>query len=543
MFRSLTTPRFARCFQGRQRISIAQITPVQFVPYSCSTPQSLSILPKSASRSLRLCGARLPRFGRPQLGLDYCIPRRQIHHCSMGFDKVAMDKVLEGKYPAKEHARKVGEYIRSKEPGAEGVLYLEAQKTVMIEDNDEAAPFRQRRYFYYLTGCDLPDSYFTYNISTGKSTLFIPPIDPESVIWTGLPVSPEEALALYDVDEVLTTDIINAHLALPNQSKVWAIAPQISTHITFLEFPQKDFTLLKEAIEEARVRKSEYEVALIRKANEISTVGHTAVLKAVKHVKNERELEALFIKECIANGAREQAYHSIVASGTAAATLHYMKNSEGLEGKLNLLLDAGGEYKCYASDITRTFPINGQFTPESRSIYDIVLSMQTQCTSMLKAGVSWDEVHLLAHKIAIEGLLSLNILKGNKDEILKARTSVAFFPHGLGHYLGMDTHDTGGHPNYEDEDRLFRYLRVRGTLPEGSVVTVEPGIYFCRFIIEPYLKDPAHAQYINADILEKYWEVGGVRIEDNILITKDGYDNLTTAIKDVDEMEKIISSV
>lgn len=97
---------------------------------------------------------------------------------------------------------------------------------------------------------------------------------------------------------------------------------------------------------------------------------------------------------------------------------------------------------------------------------------------MLKHGVSWDEVHLLAHKIAIEGLLALGILKGNKDEILKARTSVAFFPHGLGHYLGMDTHDTGGHPKYDDEDRLFRYLRVRGALPEGSVITVEPGVGF-----------------------------------------------------------------
>lgn len=100
---------------------------------------------------------------------------------------------------------------------------------------------------------------------------------------------------------------------------------------------------------------------------------------------------------------------------------------------------------------------------------------------MLKAGVSWDEVHLLAHKVAIDGLLSLGILKGDKEEILKARTSVAFFPHGLGHYLGMDTHDTGGHPNYEDKDRLFRYLRVRGNLPEGSVVTVEPGVCFVFF--------------------------------------------------------------
>lgn len=167
--------------------------------------------------------------------------------------------------------------------------------------------------------------------------------------------------------------------------------------------------------------------------------------------------------------------------------------------------------------------------------------MQYVCTNMLKEGVVWDEVHLTAHKIAIEGLLAIGILKGDKEEILKARTSVAFFPHGLGHYLGMDTHDTGGHPNYDDKDSMFRYLRVRGKLPAGSIITVEPGIYFCSFIIEPYLKDAVHSKFIDEKVLGKYWDVGGVRIEDNILITTDGYKNLTTAVKDVDEMEKLIN--
>lgn len=203
-----------------------------------------------------------------------------------------------------------------------------------------------------MTGCDVPDSYFTFDISTGISTLFIPPIDPESVIWSGLPLSEENALELYDVDKVQTTNEVNAFLvSLHNKKAVWAIANQVSEHVTFLEFDEKDFTLLKEAIEECRVVKDAYEIALTKKANEISTIAHTAVLKAVKHAKNERELEALFIERCIANGAREQAYHSIVASGTAAATLHYVKNYEPLAGKLNLLLDAGGEYQCYASDI------------------------------------------------------------------------------------------------------------------------------------------------------------------------------------------------
>ena len=124
---------------------------------------------------------------------------------------------------------------------------------------------------------------------------------------------------------------------------------------------------------------------------------------------------------------------------------------------------------------TRTFPINGKFSKESRAIYDIVLEMQHTCTNMLKEGVLWDDVHLEAHKIAIDGLLKLGVLQGSAEDILKSRTSVAFFPHGLGHYLGMDTHDTGGHPNYADKDAMFRYLRVRGKLPAGSIITVEPG--------------------------------------------------------------------
>ncbi|TVY46977.1 putative Xaa-Pro aminopeptidase, partial [Lachnellula occidentalis] len=451
------------------------------------------------------------------------------------------DTVLKRKYPAKEHARKVVEYLRKKNPDINGVIYLEGQKTKMIEDNDGEAPFRQRRYFFYLTGCPLADSYFTYDIATDKSTLFIPPIDAESVIWSGLPVSAEEAFSLYDVDNVQTTTEVASVLTHPHKVPVWAIANQVSDHISFLSFSSTDFTQLKESIEECRVVKDAYEIALIKRANAISTIAHTEVLKRVKGAKNERELEAAFIEKSIANGAREQAYHGIFASGEAAATLHYVKNDQPLDGKLNVLLDAAGEVDCYASDITRTFPISGTFSPESRAIYDIVLEMQHVCINLLKAGAVWDDIHLKAHEIAIEGLLKLGILQGTPEDILKSRTSVAFLPHGLGHYLGMDTHDTGGHANYADTDSIFRYLRVRGKVPAGAVITVEPGIYFCRFIIEPYLRDPVHAQYINFDVLNKYWAVGGVRIEDNILVTADGHENLTTAIKDVAEMEKIIN--
>lgn len=397
-------------------------------------------------------------------------------------------------------------------------------------------------------------------MSKQKLTLFIPPVDPDEVIWSGLPVLPNEAMKKYDVDHVLPATQVNAFLADSkslSQSTIYAIPHQIADQITFLSFDEKELTLLKTAIEVCRSVKDTYELALLQQANNVSSTAHVAVMKAAKHAKNEQELEALFVKTCMERGLHEQAYHSIIASGTAAATLHYIKNNEPLADKLNLLIDAGAENNCYAADITRTFPINGKFSRESRQIYEIVLRMQTECMSMLRAGVVWDSVHEQAHKIAIAGLLQLGVLKGDAHDIFQRRVSVAFLPHGLGHYLGMDTHDSGGNPNYADPDPMFRYLRVRGALPAGCVITVEPGIYFCKFIIEPYLKKPEYSAFIDAAVLEKYWEVGGVRIEgklrrrddskavclpaaDDVLVTKDGYEDLTPTPKGIDEIERLI---
>ncbi|CEL01543.1 hypothetical protein ASPCAL01125 [Aspergillus calidoustus] len=461
----------------------------------------------------------------------------------------SLDAILATKYPAKAHARRVADGLKALGHSG-GAIYLEAQKTRLIEDNDEPVPFRQRRPFFYLSGCLLPDSALAYDIDADQLTLFIPPISPDDVIWSGLPLSPAEALERYDVDKVLETTEVNATLkaiaeSKGNKSTAFAIAEQVSDGTEFRSFSEANFKVLKGVIENARVVKDSYEVALLRKANDISAKGHIAAIKASKTATNEREIEGAFIATCIANGAREQSYHPIVACGKNGATLHYGKNDEDLidpatqRKKDNVLIDAGGEYRTYCADITRVFPLNGKFLPETRQIYDIVLQMQLECIDMLKEGVQWEDVHAYAHRVAIKGLLKLGILRGSEDELFDKRVSVAFFPHGLGHYLGMDTHDTGGNPNYADTDTMFRYLRVRGRLPAGSVITVEPGIYFCPFIIEPFLKNPDLRKYIDVDTLERYWAVGGVRIEDNIHITKDGHDNLTTAPKTVEEVEAL----
>lgn len=447
-----------------------------------------------------------------------------------------LEVTLKEKYPAKAHCRKVADYLGAQGKARDAIIYLEAQKTRMVEDDDQAMHFRQRRYFFYLSGCKLPGAYLIYSIPLDKLTLFIPPVDPDSVIWEGLPESREEALAKYNVDEVKYTNEINAALAAygPSQSTtVFAMAEHVSEHITFLPFAATEFESLRTAIDECRVVKDSYEVALIRKANQISTLAHLEAQKVARTATNEEQLYGAFIGTCISNGAHEQAYHSICASGTSCATLHYVRNDQPLRNRLNILMDAGAEYDCYCADITRTFPLSGTFTPESQTIYDAVKAMQLEAFKVLRAGMLWEDVHALTHRVAIRHLRAAGILRQefSESDLFASRVSVAFYPHGLGHYLGMDTHDTGGHANYADADSMFKYLRVRGAVPAGAVITVEPGLYFCRFILDPVLRDPALARYIDSAVLDRYWDVGGVRIEDDVLITKDGYDNLTDTPK------------
>ncbi|KAK5133794.1 hypothetical protein LTR08_007223 [Meristemomyces frigidus] len=461
-----------------------------------------------------------------------------------------------GKYPAKAHVKRVARWIAENGGPKSGVIYLEGQSTKMTEDDDQANHFRQRRHFYYVSGCDLPDCYFAYDIASERSTLWIPPVDPEYVMWAGMPLLPKEAVARYDIDEVYTTDELKdggasiANLISKQQTIVMTIKDRADLavfHVDKLKQhqPEIDFEWARKAVEACRVVKDEHEIAMIRHANIVSSYAHEQILASVKRAKNERELNAVFVMHCHANGCREQAYGCICASGTNASTLHYVHNDMPLKGRLNLLIDAGCEYNCYCSDITRTFPLteDGKFTKESQETYDLVLLMQGECMKMIKAGVQWEDVHYKAHVVAAEGLRSLGILQKelSTDEILKSKVTTRFFPHGLGHYLGMDTHDVGGNANYEDEDEMFRYLRVRGTLPANSVVTNEPGIYFRRFPFEQELKDGLWDGVVDQEVLARYWSVGGVRIEDDIWVKEDGCENLTTVKSDVQYIEAMVS--
>ena len=219
----------------------------------------------------------------------------------------------------------------------------------------------------------------------------------------------------------------------------------------------------------ARMIKDDHEIKLIRKANEISSLAHRQILASILKFKNEAQVEGLFLDVCVSRQAKQQAYDPIAASGPNAGTLHYDANNEDFENRQLMCLDAGCEYDLYASDITRTFPLSAAWpTREAENIYKLVERMQESCIKRLAPGVRYLDLHILAHQIAIDGLLALGILhNGTKEEIYKAGTSRAFFPHGLGHHIGLEVHDVGqaelmsirrGKPVFEQVCRAFAAL-------------------------------------------------------------------------------------
>ncbi|KAI7901048.1 peptidase M24, structural domain-containing protein, partial [Cokeromyces recurvatus] len=426
-----------------------------------------------------------------------------------------------------------------------GLIYLNGQVLVERDDTDVELPFRQESNFFYVTGVAEPDFHVTIDIETKHVRLFAPNVNPELVMWMGMPDSLEELKAKYDVDEVVYVDQLAQHLLSASIVYTLPITKTDKLDSEIKLCSSEESKKLHTAFAEARAIKSDWEIEIIRKANEISSNAHVKLMKASQEGASETQLHALFLYECHRYGALFQAYYPIVGVGKNAATLHYNKNNAPFKQASDIVLvDAGCEVSCYASDITRCFPVGGKFTPEARTIYTIVLDMQKACLNACKAGVAWEEIHNIATKVACDGLLECGILVGDKEEILANHVVAAFFPHGIGHMLGLDVHDLGGYP--EGTERIdapgIRNLRMRRNLQSGFVVTVEPGVYFCDFLIDPVLNDPKTGKYINKDVLNKYKPVGGVRIEDNIVITQDGYHNLTTVPKEIEEIEALMAT-
>lgn len=442
--------------------------------------------------------------------------------------------LLKGKqYPAKQHAAKVVEHYKQKLGKETGTIYLAGAVQEFYSFSDSAKKFRQERYFFYLSGCETPGSHVIVDVATGKLTLYLANIDHEDIMWSGYPLSVEDAKKRLDVDDVKYVSDLELTLAVTVELN--EMNKKFSEKLTV----DKDLVW---ALDEARLIKDAFEIELMRYAAQITDKCHQAVMQATKIETNECHIHAEFMYHAIRQGSKAQSYDPICCAGPNCSTLHYVTNDEDIGTRRLVLIDAGAEWMNYTSDVTRCFPINGEWTKEHLEIYNAVLRMQSETMALMKPGQLWDDLHLMAHKILIEEFLKLGIFKGDAQEIYDSKVSASFFPHGLGHLLGLDTHDVGGDPNYEDADSLIKYLRLRRKLQLGMVVTNEPGIYFSPFLLEDTLKNEKLLKFINKDVVDKYWSIGGVRIEDDILITDSGYENLTKITSDPEEVARLVKS-
>ena len=401
----------------------------------------------------------------------------------------------------------------------------------VLRNRDTGYLYRHDSYFYYLTGFVEPESVLVLVGNGGgnerKAILFCREKNLERELWDGYRYGPDAAKDIFRFDEAFPIEKLGEELPklMADRSAVhtpvgmgasWdaqiaaAINAVRSMARTGVSAPNSVIDV-RATLDDMRLIKDAHEIALMRRAAEISSMAHARAMKTARPGQYEYHVEAELTHEFIRHGARTPAYNHIVASGPNACVLHYNdSNRKMLDGDL-LLIDAGCEYEGYASDITRTFPVNGKFSGAQRDVYQAVLDAQLACMDVLKPGNPFNVYHEVAIRVLSQGMLDLGLLKGSLDQVIETKTYMQFYMHRAGHWIGMDVHDAGD----------YRKKGVWQTLQPGMMITNEPGLY-----IRP-----------DAAVPEHFWNIG-VRIEDDVLITAAGNENLTiTAPKTVAEVE------
>lgn len=399
----------------------------------------------------------------------------------------------------------------------------------VLRNGDSHYRFRQDSDFYYLTGFNEPDALLL--ISAGTSILFNRPRNPAEEQWTGMRLGQDGACKALGVDAAYSIAELKARLPellMDKQAIYYAIGQRPVWAKQILDAWQvvkkqgrrgvsapEAFCDLAPILGELRLFKSQAEIDLMQRAAHISVAAHQRAMRACSKASHEYQLEAEILYEFSRQGCRSVAYDSIVAGGSNACILHYTENNKPLQSGDLVLIDAGGEFENYAADITRTFPINGRFSPEQRLIYELVLRAQKAGIAHVKLGCLWDEIQRTIVEILTAGLVELGLLRGSIDELLEREAYKAFYMHQSGHWLGLDVHDCGRYKL----DGKWRQLEP------GMVLTVEPGLYI-----------PS-----DFDGVDRRWRGIGVRIEDDIHVTPDGYKNLSGDLAvEVDDLEALI---
>ena len=446
-----------------------------------------------------------------------------------------------------------------------GVIMLRGGKSLCRNDTDHEELFRQESYFAHLFGVQEPDCWGIIELPAGRATLLVPKLDASYAVWMGEIKSCSQFQRRYFVDACAYTDALPAVLKQTLESSPGPVHVLSGTNsdsgadlfVTLPVLPvgsalppgaSFDKTMLYEAAAECRVAKSAEEIELMRYVSWVSSAAHASVMRDTRPGMYEYQLEALFLFHCAYHGGcRHAAYTCICACGPNSAVLHYghagAPNDRELREKDMALLDMGCEYMCYASDITCSFPVSGTFSADQRMIYETVLDAQRQIFAMMRPGVAWQDMHRLMWRVTLTHLRAADLLVGDVDDMLAANLGAVFIPSGLGHLIGIDTHDVGGYlthtPARSSLPGLSK-LRTSRILEPGMVLTVEPGCYFIDALLDSALADPTLAQFLVPEALERFRGFGGVRLEDVVAITDTSIDNLTTCPRTVTEVEAVM---
>ncbi|MFH1334819.1 MAG: aminopeptidase P N-terminal domain-containing protein [Pseudomonadota bacterium] len=393
-------------------------------------------------------------------------------------------------------------------------------------------PYRYNNDFYYITGMKEPEAVavFLKGEHEVEYLLFQPQRDEKQELFEGRVGTEKELMERHGIHHMHWLHELNERMPelLRNKEclyypygrdagfdarmQQWMNRARLESR-QGVTIPHEIFNI-ETLIHEMRFIKTPEEISILQTSANIAAQAQMQIMQACKPGMYEYELEAIFVGACMKKGARYMAYESIVAGGNNACTLHYIQNSDVLNAGDLVLIDAGCEYQSYASDITRTFPVNGQFTPEQKAIYELVLEVQLAAIAKAKPGNTWYDCQAIAIRTITEGLIDLGLLEGSVDELIENETYKQFYYHKIGHWIGMDVHDVGAYKIKED----WRVLQP------NIVMTIEPGIYISK----------------DADVDER-WKGIGIRIEDDVLLTKEGNTILTADVpKQIEEIEAIV---
>ncbi len=431
-----------------------------------------------------------------------------------------------------EFSRRRATLIERMNRGGGGIAVVPTAPEV-IRNRDAHFAFRADSYFHYLTNFDEPEAVLVVIAgATPQTILFCREKNVEKEIWDGLRFGPQAAAESFGFDAAYAIGDLDARLAdlLADQPVLWASLghdaawdARISTALNAVRARTREGKRAPAAIRDVRAEldamrlvKDDAEIALMRRAGEISAAAHARAMRFARAGRYEYEVEAELLHEFRRQGCQAPAYNSIVAGGGNACVLHYISNNACLKDGELLLIDAGGEYAGYAADITRTFPVNGRFSGPQRDIYALVLAAQEACIDVVKPGAAFNDYHDVATRTLTQGLIDLKLLDGSLDGAIESGSYKRFYMHRAGHWLGRDVHDAGEYKNGDDWV----------CLQPGMVLTVEPGCY-----IRP-----------GDDVPEAFWNIG-VRIEDDIVVTADGNANLTAGVpKDIAGIEALMAA-